>query len=178
MNEDYSIFTGMLDAAAMNRIVEYLAMATKKRVQHIHLLFQSDGGGVGTGVSLYYLFKRFPLELTIYNNGTVMSAGVIAYLGAKHRLASASATFGLHRTTHSLQFAGEAQFRAAIDSMTVNNQVTEALLRSHITLSPAQWEQFKASGELFFAANDAVTCGIADGIADFAPPAGATLSAI
>ena len=178
MNDDYAMFTGMLDAAAMNRIIEYLARATKKHVPHIHLLFQSDGGGVGDGVSLYYLFKGLPLELTVYNNGTVMSAGVLAYLGAKHRLASANATFGLHRTTHSLQFAGEAQFRAAADSLTINNQVTEALLRDHNTLSPTQWEQFKASGELFFAASDAVACGIADGIADFAPPAGATFSTI
>jgi len=39
----------------------------------------------------------YPLTITLYNAGQISSIGVIAYLGAKHRLTSKSATFMLHR---------------------------------------------------------------------------------
>src|SRR5207249_2269497 len=45
----------------------------------------------------------YPVELTAYNSGTVASGAVIAFLGAKKRKASASATFMLHRTMGTAQ---------------------------------------------------------------------------
>src|SRR5437773_8519203 len=112
----YGMFCGILDGPAVARIQNNIAVATQMNVEHIHLLFQSDGGGVGNGVSLYYLFKALPFDLTIYNAGAVSSAALIAYLGAKHRKTSAGGTFLIHRTTDTLQFGREAQFRAVAEA--------------------------------------------------------------
>jgi ATP-dependent Clp protease protease subunit len=174
----YAMFCGTLDESAVRRIMINIAKATEQNVEHIHLLFQSDGGGVGNGVSLYYLFKVLPFELTIYNIGAVSSAALIAYLGAKHRKASASATFLIHRTTDSLQFGREAQFRAVAESLAINDQVTESLLRNHITLSIAQWERLNDHGNLFLTAKEAIECGITEEIGDFSPAPGTTLYTI
>src|SRR5258708_6915965 len=174
----YAMFCGMLDGPAVARIQNNIAGATQKNVEHIHLAFQSDGGGVGNGVSLYYLFKALPIELTLYNIGAVSSAALIAYLGAKHRKTSASATFLIHRTTDTLQFGREAQFRAVADSLATNDQVTESLLRSHTTLSADQWNKLNDLGNLFLTAKEAIECGITEEIADFSPPPGTTLYAI
>jgi ATP-dependent protease ClpP protease subunit len=174
----YAMFCGILDGPAVGRIQNNVAVATQKNVEHVHLAFQSDGGGVGNGVSLYYLFKALPIELTLYNIGAVSSAALIAYLGAKHRKTSASATFMIHRTADTLQFGREAQFRAVADALATNDKVTEALLRRHTTLSAAQWDKLNDLGNLFLTANEAIECGIAEEIGDFSPPAGNKLYTI
>jgi ATP-dependent protease ClpP protease subunit len=174
----YAMFTGILDGSAIARIQNNIAVATQKGVEHIHLAFQSDGGGVGNGVSLYYLFKALPIELTLYNIGAISSAALVAYLGAKHRKTSASATFLIHRTTDTLQYGREAQFRAVADQLATNDQVTESLLRSHTTLSSAQWDKLNDLGNLFLTAKEAMDCGITEEMEDFSPPTGSKLYAI
>jgi ATP-dependent Clp protease, protease subunit len=178
MNDDYALFNGVLDGASMDRLFQYFAKATKKLDTHIHVLFQSDGGGVGNGVTLYNLFKALPVEMTIYNTGSIFSAALIAYLGARHRKTSAVATFSVHRTTDTLQFGRAPQFRAVADNLEINDRVTEAILRKHVTFSAAQWERLNSQGDLFLSGNEAVTCGVADEIGDFSPPAGVQLTTI
>jgi ATP-dependent Clp protease, protease subunit len=66
---------------------------------------QTTGGNVQDGVCLYNYFRTLPVDLSVYNVGSISSAGVIAYLGAKNRKAATLATFMIHRSHASFQGA-------------------------------------------------------------------------
>lgn len=174
----YAIFNGLVDEAGISRIFQTIAGATQKGVEHLHLLLQSEGGGVGNGISLYNFFKNLPVELTIYNAGTIWSAAVPAFLGGKHRKTSAHATFLLHRTTATLQYGREPQFRAVAENLAHDDQRIDAILRNHITLSNDKWAGLDAVGSLLITAEEAIACGMADEFGDFCPPTGSQVLAI
>src|SRR5689334_8558543 len=94
----YATLAGQIDQAMVQRVFQGIAVAVNNGVREIHLLFQSLGGGVGEGISLYNYLRTLPIELHIYNAGTLASIAVIAFLGGKHRYASTHATFQIHRT--------------------------------------------------------------------------------
>jgi ATP-dependent Clp protease protease subunit len=106
----YGVFCGQIDQAALQRIFQNLSLATNPalNIKSVHLLFQSSGGFVGDGVCLYNFFRSFPVDLTLYNVGSVLSIATIAYLGAKTRKASARAMFGIHRSIMTPQAATSA----------------------------------------------------------------------
>src|SRR6266576_2657626 len=81
----YGIFCGDINANNTARLVHNLTLASNLRVKHVHLLFQSWGGFVGDGIFIYTLLGSFDFDVTVYNAGQVASAGVLAFLGAKHR---------------------------------------------------------------------------------------------
>src|SRR4051794_30276298 len=91
--EIYAAFAGQIDQGAVQRIFQSFAGAMTNKISGVHLLFQSAGGFIGDGVCLYNFFRAMPIDLTLYNAGSVCSAAVIAYLGAKKRKTSAYATF-------------------------------------------------------------------------------------
>src|SRR6266478_7143336 len=97
-SEIFATFAGSIDQNALQRIFSGVSGAMTSKVQRIHLLFQSTGGSVPDGVCLYNYLHSLPIEISLYNVGTVASIAALAYLGAKVRKTSASATFMLHRT--------------------------------------------------------------------------------
>jgi len=96
--EAYGVFARNVDQDSVQAIANSVAVASTHGVSHVHLMFQSTGGGIGEGIAMYYLFKSLPFDLTLYNAGSVSSIAVIAYLGAKKRKVSAHATFSIHRS--------------------------------------------------------------------------------
>ena len=171
--EVYCIFCGIIDQAAVQRIFQTLVTATNpaNNVKHIHLLFQSSGGNVGDGVCLYNFFKSLPVDLTLYNAGSVSSIAVIAYLGAEKRKTSTRATFVIHRSHVSPQFATATRLQSFAESLTVEDQRTESILREHIKLPDEKWSDF-TNQELFFSGEEAVKIGLADEVGEFSPPKG------
>jgi ATP-dependent Clp protease, protease subunit len=165
------MFCGGIDQASAQKFVASLAIASHGQVKHIHLLFQSAGGYVGDGVFLYNLFRSIPIELTFYNVGQISSAGVVSYLGAKNRRTSKTATCMLHRSTNSPQFATAAKLEHAAKSLVLDDQRTETIVRSHVNLPPKVWTRLKHH-DIYLSGEEAIAAGIADGIADFAPPFG------
>lgn len=135
------------------------------------------GGNVNDGVALYNFFRALPVDLTLYNVGSVASAAVIAYLGAKERKVSTYATFMLHRTQSSAQFAFADHLEAITHSLRIDDDRTEAILRQHLTLSDDRWAAHRLS-ELWLTANDAMQAHLADAIAEFAPPKGMPLFSV
>jgi ATP-dependent Clp protease, protease subunit len=135
------------------------------------LLFQSTGGTVSDGVCLYNFFRSLPIGLTLYNSGSVASIAVIAYLGAKKRKVNAHATFMLHRTSAVPQIATAARVQSIAQSLTLDDKRTEAIITQHLTLSDEQWRIHTVT-DLWLSAEEAVQCGLADEIGDFAPPPG------
>jgi len=143
----------------------------------MHVLFQSSGGGIGEGVCLYNFFRTLQIDLTLYNVGTVSSIAVIAYLGAKHRKVSPHGTFMIHRTQTTTQAANTQTVKAFAESAVLFDKNTESILRQHIKMPEDKWAHFNHN-DLWFSADDASKFGIADEIAEFAPPAGTKLFSV
>jgi ATP-dependent protease ClpP protease subunit len=169
----YATFCAELDEDALNRLFANFAGATQKRVNIVNLLFQSSGGSVYVGVSLYNFFRCLPIELNIYNTGGVASADVLAFIGAKHRYASAHAAFLLHKTRRSLLTPGQAiEHRAIADVIAAEDARSEAILRANTSIPKDKWDVFSAGGEVPITAPEALNYGIIDEIRDFQPPQG------
>jgi ATP-dependent Clp protease protease subunit len=165
----YMVFCGGIDQAALQRIFGNLSLATNpaKQVRAVHLLFQSTGGNVGDGVCLYNFFRAFPIDLVIYNVGTVWSAAALAYLGAVKRKTSARASFMLHRTHVSPKFAKASTLKAIANSIALDDSRIESILRDHITLE--DWSAIDQQ-DVFFSGEEAIKIGLANEIGEFAPP--------
>jgi ATP-dependent Clp protease protease subunit len=168
----FAIFVGTIDQPALQRIFNGLAVATANKVPQLHLLFQSTGGTVADGVCLYNFLRHLPVEISLYNVGTVASIGAIAYLGAKTRKASASATFMLHRTHIGHPSARAEQLQAMGKSVALDDQRTEAILRQHLKMPDELWDVHRTA-DLWLSAEEAVKYGLATAIAEFSPPFGA-----
>jgi ATP-dependent Clp protease protease subunit len=172
-DEVYAIFAGAIDQSSVQRFFNSFAIASApaSNVSHIHLLLQSTGGFVADGICLYNFFRALPIDLTIYNIGSVSSIAVVAYLGAKKRKTSARATFMLHRTSVSPQSATATLLKSLADSVVLDDKRTESILSEHVTLSQDRWALLNYHDQ-WFSAEEAVDTGLADEIADFAPPMG------
>jgi ATP-dependent Clp protease protease subunit len=105
----YAVFSDNINQATVQRIFFNFAVGMANKVTHVHLLFQSSGGFVGDGICLYNFFTSLPIDLTIYNAGTVSSMALIAYLGGKKRKTSSRAVFMMHRSFGANQFVTTAR---------------------------------------------------------------------
>jgi len=169
--EVYGAFSDQINQASIQRIFNTVGIACNNGVRHIHLLFQSTGGFVADGVALYNFFKTIPLELTIYNVGSVQSMGTIAFLGARHRKASAISSFQIHLVSGPQVAAKAAQLEGIAEGIRVDDARVEAILRKHLNLPNERWAQLNVR-DMTFTAEDAVEYGFADEIGEFTPPFG------
>lgn len=169
--ELYAVFCGGIEQATVQKIVNGLTAAMAAKVEHVHALFQTAGGYVGDGVFLYNFFRTIPIELTLYNGGQISSIGVVAFLGAKRRKATADATFLLHRSTNSTQFATAASLQQTARSLILDDERTERIIREHVQFPPECWESLERH-DLYFSGDEAMKYGIATEIGSFAPPPG------
>jgi ATP-dependent Clp protease, protease subunit len=167
----YAMYCGGIEQANSQKVVSSLAAAMANKVRHIHVLFQSAGGYIADGVFLYNLFRTMPIEITLYNGGQISSAGVIAYLGAAHRITGANATFMIHRSTNSPQVATASKLAHTAKSLVLDDDRCEGIIRSHVSLPPELWTEMQYH-DVYLTGNEALQYGMATGVADFAPPSG------
>ena len=175
--EVYGIFCGGINPESAQKITGTIGIASNGGVEHMHLLFHSTGGTINEGIYLHNLFKALTFKLTLYNGGQISSIAAIAYLGAQARKASASAVFMLHRSTNSAQNATSDVLDGLSKALVVDDGRTEAILRGHLVLPKSLWTKLKHH-DLYLSANDAIKYGLAEEIADFAPPFGSKIFTI
>jgi ATP-dependent Clp protease protease subunit len=168
----YLIFCGSIDGVSAQKIANALSIAANQKAKTVHLVLQTTGGSVADAVFLYNLFRAAPVDLTLYNIGSIASAGVIAYLGGQHRKTSAFAIFMTHRTTGPMPLP--SQLKALTRSVYLDDGRTEAILKAHLKLSEDVWANLWRQ-DLYWSAYDAVTVGVADAVAEFAPPFGTSI---
>ena len=77
----YATFVGPIDQMSLSRIFQNFGGAVTGKVETVHLLFQSTGGMIGDGISLYNFFIGLPLSLHIYNTGSVQSNRCLGFMG-------------------------------------------------------------------------------------------------
>lgn len=169
MKEIWLIFVGVLDLPIARGFAHTLNGAITDGVTKVHLLMHSPGGAVSDGVLLFNLLQSLPIDVVAYNCGNVSSAAAIAYLGAKKRIVSPNGTFLFHRTKPAPGNVGHLPVLTAVaDSVAMDDERTEAIIRGAATLTPEQWTVF-AHADLTLNATAAVSAGIAHEIGAFAP---------
>lgn len=169
--EAHAVFCGGIEQATSQKVVTSLTAGMAAKIKHVHVLFQSAGGYVGDGVFLYNLFRSMPIEVTLYNGGQLSSAAVVAFLGAKRRKTLKNATFMIHRSTQTTQFATSTKLQHLAKGLILDDERTEAILREHIKMPDELWTELNFH-DLYLSGAEAVKFGIADEIAEFSPPAG------
>ena len=177
ITEAYVAFAGQIDQNSVQRFFSGFGGAMAKNIKSIHLMFQSTGGFIGDGICLYNYLQKLPIEVILYNSGTIASIATIVYLGGQKRKTSAQAIFMIHRSYNFPQAATQTHLKTVLKGLTLDDKRTEAILRRHINLTEDQWKQLD-SNDLVFSAEEAVRIGLADEIADFTPPKGSQVFTI
>ena len=175
--EVHAVYAGAIDTSALARIFRGCATAINNNVAHLHLLMQSTGGFVGDGICLYNFFRVMPIPLTLYNAGGLQSIATLAFLGANDRKVSACASFMVHRTHLSPEWANADRLRASASLAILDDERTENILREHLALPEELWLRHRYE-DIFISAEDAVKYGLATAIGDFAPPLGGKIHAL
>lgn len=170
----YLIFSALIDQLAVQRFFAISAGAMQEGVNDIHILLQSTGGNIADGVCLYNFFRALPVEISIYNCGTICSAGVTAYLGGDKRYVTPQSTFMIHRSTALFQGTNSDAIQARIPSLIMDDERTESILKTHITLTPEQWDIHRAA-DLWLDAEQAIFTNIALDYGAFDVPSGQRL---
>jgi ATP-dependent protease ClpP protease subunit len=168
----YATFSDDINQDSVNRILFNLAGASQRGIQELHLFFQSNGGIVSDGVSLYNYFSIVPFELHLYNPSAVDSAAMIAFVGAKHRYASAHAGFVVHTARYSFPAIAEAVgHRAIATTLDFDDNRAQAIIRTHTQIPATKWTTW----DIVISAQEALQFGLIHAIREFQPPSGATL---
>jgi ATP-dependent protease ClpP protease subunit len=163
----YVTFAGAIDQHSLPRIFQNFAAATQAGASTMHLLFQSTGGTVGDGISLYNFFLEVPIELHIYNTGSVNSVAVLAYLAGKRRYVSRYGSFMVHKTYYPAHpTANAARFQAVAETLAQEDARIEAILRAHTSIPREKWDRYGAV-DVLFDSQEAVKCGLAHEIREF-----------
>ncbi len=173
----FAVFAGAIDNNTVARFATAIANGMTGGVTDAHILFQSGGGIVGDGVCLYNFFRGAPMNLTLYNSGTICSAAAIAFLGAERRMFSAHATFMVHRSQTPSQSASSVELKHLAHSADLDDARMEAIIRESSSLTQEQLTIFQAHN-LWLSADEALQAGIATGLGEFAPPMGHIISII
>src|SRR6185312_14563174 len=143
-------------------------------VKNLHLLFHSTGGIVGDGVVLHNYFKGLPFSLHLYNCGFVASIGVITYLGAPYRYATAGATFLVHKTRFGPVTAEAAKLIELAKSAEIDDLRTRQVLEASLNISRGTLDNFIKT-ERPITTDQAIKFGLVTEIRDFVVPLGETL---
>jgi ATP-dependent Clp protease, protease subunit len=170
----YGFFVGIIDQHAVQRVANGLTNAVNNTVEEVHMLFQSTGGMVGDGICLHNIFETAPVRIHLYNAGSIASIGVIAYLGAKMRISTESATFMIHKTYFSPVQATAETLQSAADAAILDDRRVEAILHKKITLSDERWTAHKFADQ-WLSAEEALEAKLVTEIGEFSPPMGIQL---
>lgn len=172
--ELYGLFAGSIDQMAVQRFHNAIAIASQNNVRIIHLLFQSMGGTIGDGISLYNLFRASPIEIALYNVGSVQSIATLVFLGAQRRIISNYGAFMIHRVYLNPVAATSDKLAASAGYLELEDDRVETILKTHTKLPADKWQQHKYT-DVWINSKEAVNYGFADIVGEFSPPPGARL---
>lgn len=168
----YAVFCGGIDFATSQKFANQLTGASANGVKRIHLLFHTVGGFVTDGIFMYNLLRALPIEVILYNGGQVASAGVLAFLGTKHRKAAPNSSFLIHRSHNSPQFATATKLQNITKSLILDDTQSDAIFKEHLKIPRKTWKQLDHL-DVHISSEDALKFGLVDEIANFSPPPGA-----
>lgn len=128
--EIWCTFSGVINETTLHQIMNSFTAAIAGNVQTVHFVIQSPGGRVAEGVALHNYLVSLPITLITYNAGAVQSAAVLAFLAGKHRTASGTATFMIHKSTTEILGRVPAWFlKQRADDLEIDDMNSEKILK-------------------------------------------------
>lgn len=174
----YFTLSGDVNSDMVRRVFNAAADITEDKLSTAHILIQSNGGYVSDGICLYNFLSKLPFDIVTYNAGAVASIAVTLFLAGRHRHASDTARFMVHKS-HATASPGSRPDALSIivEGLRADDMRTERILRGHVSLTEEQW-QVHAYSDLHLTADQALEVGMIESIRDFAPPKGKRLTNI
>ncbi|WP_251373926.1 ATP-dependent Clp protease proteolytic subunit [Janthinobacterium sp. JC611] len=174
----YFTLSGDVNSDMVRRVFNAAADITADKLTTAHILIQSNGGYVSDGICLYNFLSKLPLDIITYNAGAVASIAVTLFLAGRHRHASDTARFMVHKS-HATASPGSRPDALSIivEGLRADDMRTERILRGHVSLTEEQW-QVHAYSDLHLTADQALEVGLIESIRDFALPKGQRLTNI
>ncbi|WP_226939671.1 ATP-dependent Clp protease proteolytic subunit [Janthinobacterium rivuli] len=174
----YFTLSGDVNSDMVRRVFNAAADITEDKLSTAHILIQSNGGYVSDGICLYNFLSKLPFDIITYNAGAVASIAVTLFLAGRHRHASDTARFMVHKS-HATASPGSRPDALSIivEGLRADDMRTERILRGHVSLTEEQW-QVHAYSDLHLTADQALEVGMIESIRDFAPPKGKRLTNI
>lgn len=174
----YFTLSGDVNSDMVRRVFNAVADITEDKLTTAHILIQSNGGYVSDGICLYNFLSKLPFDIITYNAGAVASIAVTLFLAGRHRHASDTARFMVHKS-HATASPGSRPDALSIivEGLRADDMRTERILRSQVNLTDEQW-QVHAYSDLHLTADQALEVGMIESIRDFAPPRGKRLTNI
>ncbi len=171
----YFTLSGDVNHDMVRRVFDAVSAMSEGRVDTAHILLQSNGGYVSDGICLYNFLSNAPIEFVMYNCGAVASIAVVLFLAGKHRYASETARFMVHKS-HATAAPGSRPeaLKIIVEGLQADDLRTEQILRQHVQLSADHWA-VHAYSDLHLTAHEALAVGMIDAVAEFAPPKGALI---
>lgn len=175
----YLILAGIIDDALADRLFRTFAQAIANGVKRVHLLIQSNGGSIPTGIALYNFLGALPIEVITHNIGGVHSVAVIVFLAGSVRRANSTSVFMVHKASITLQSCvGEDSLRGRIESMEIDNRNLETILKNNLGGMPQDKWIMHSKSDLFIPPEDAVKFGLIHEITDWVLPEGRIMACI
>lgn len=171
----YYTLPGDINSEMVRRVFDATARMTQEGIRTAHILLQSHGGFISDGICIYNFWRNVPIEIVTYNAGAVASIAVVVFLAGKHRLASGTGRFMIHKS-HASPGPGARPdaLRIIAEGLLADDRRTESIIREHVTLSTAIWD-VHAQGDVHLTAAEALAAGLIHEIGHFAPPFGARI---
>lgn len=168
----YFGFTGPIEPAGVGRLAGALNSAVNSGVSLVHLAFSSNGGYVADGVYLYNHIRALPLQLVLYNTGSVSSIAVSVFLAAQQRFCSAHGMFMIHPTTMG-QFEGltARRLQSTLDAALADDDRTDNILRERSRI-PEEVLAARRHSEIYISPVQAVNYGLVEAVREFSLPKG------
>ena len=176
----YGIFMDDVNQANVSRAIGGITSATNNGTKEVHLMLQTTGGLISDAVAFHSFFCALVgtgIDLTLYNTGYVASAGITVFLGAKKRVASPHSMFMIHRSTWGTPGAAVPMLENQARMLQMEDDRSFAIWRDYLKLLPEKWMQIEQR-ELWLTPADALECGLATEIGEFAPPPGTPIGKV
>lgn len=133
MSEDkrsvqYVHFSAAISQKSINSLVDILKDCAKSRNRDIHLLFNSEGGGIWPGQHAQTMLNSYPEKISICNVGVIHSAATSIFLAADRCSCAPAATFAFHSITRTFAAGASLNAKEAEIAASASHTKTAAML--------------------------------------------------
>lgn len=153
-------FSAPIQPSFCSSLIQLVSQAVNEGHEEVHLLMNSGGGDIDSGIALYYALRSFPVRLLTYNMSTIGSMAVPVFLAGDSRFAMEHSSFFVHETT--MNERNEWQLRTAkflIDGIEENERRMIAIISDRTGQSETAVKRW-ANGVKRFDAKAAMRVGL------------------
>ena len=159
-------FISHINATTAPALLGAIHNAVKKHDQ-IHLLLSTPGGSVSEGVAIYNSIKALPIEVYIYNIGTINSIGNVVFQAGTQRIAAPASSFMFHGVGFDIQNERFElkQLNEKRETLKNDQSLIAQIIGKHTKLDEAAVERMFLNME-YVSSEEALKRGITDEVRD------------